>query len=97
MKNQSYFIVVLPTSNPTKEDRRIASKKQRQRWNVTGEGKFSHQRRTPMLTDARPGFTDAELLENMPALRNFARRFHNSANDIDDLVQETLANDRPFR
>ncbi|QKK33309.1 sigma-70 family RNA polymerase sigma factor (plasmid) [Rhizobium indicum] len=44
-----------------------------------------------MLTDDGPGFTDAELLENIPALRSFARRFHSSASDIDDLVQETLA------
>ncbi|QKK20438.1 sigma-70 family RNA polymerase sigma factor [Rhizobium indicum] len=44
-----------------------------------------------MLNDDRPGFTDAELLDNMPALRSFARRFHSSASDIDDLVQETLA------
>ncbi|AHG45202.1 RNA polymerase sigma factor [Rhizobium leguminosarum bv. trifolii CB782] len=39
----------------------------------------------------RPGFTDAELLDNMPALRCFARRFHSSTSDIDDLVQETIA------
>ncbi|WP_117192046.1 sigma-70 family RNA polymerase sigma factor [Rhizobium terrae] len=33
---------------------------------------------------------EAELVDLMPALRNFARRFHTSPNDIDDLVQETL-------
>ncbi|MBY4593262.1 MULTISPECIES: sigma-70 family RNA polymerase sigma factor [Rhizobium] len=44
-----------------------------------------------MLTNDGPGFTDVELLDNLPALRTFARRFHNSASDIDDLVQETLA------
>ncbi|RUM05805.1 sigma-70 family RNA polymerase sigma factor [Rhizobium chutanense] len=44
-----------------------------------------------MLSDDRRGFTDAELLDNMAALRSFARRFHSSASDIDDLVQETLA------
>ena len=36
------------------------------------------------------GFTEAELLEHIPALRKFARRFHHSQTDIDDLVQETL-------
>ncbi|WP_426240355.1 sigma factor [Pararhizobium sp. DWP1-1-3] len=30
------------------------------------------------------------LLEHVPSLRNFARRFHSSPSDIDDLVQETL-------
>ncbi|ARM88243.1 RNA polymerase sigma factor protein [Rhizobium sp. CIAT894] len=44
-----------------------------------------------MPSDDRSGFTDAELLDNMAALRCFARRFHSSASDIDDLVQETLA------
>jgi RNA polymerase sigma-70 factor (ECF subfamily) len=44
-----------------------------------------------MPTNDRPSFTEAELLDNLPALRSFARRFHNSASDIDDLVQETLA------
>ncbi|PZM16442.1 sigma-70 family RNA polymerase sigma factor [Rhizobium tubonense] len=44
------------------------------------------------MRDDRPnGFTDAELLENLPALESFARRFYRSGNDIDDLVQETLA------
>ncbi|PST19305.1 RNA polymerase subunit sigma [Rhizobium sp. JAB6] len=33
---------------------------------------------------------DAELIELIPALRNFARRFYASPNDIDDLVQETI-------
>ncbi|KQV36417.1 sigma-70 family RNA polymerase sigma factor [Rhizobium sp. Root1204] len=32
---------------------------------------------------------EAELVSHIPALRNFARRFHNSPNDVDD--QETLA------
>jgi len=32
---------------------------------------------------------EAELVELMPALRKFARRFHAAPNDIDDLVQET--------
>lgn len=35
------------------------------------------------------GFTEYELLEHLPALRNFARRFHSSPSDVDDLVQET--------
>lgn len=37
------------------------------------------------------GFTSAELIDCVPALRNFARRFQASPCDIDDLVQETLA------
>ena len=37
------------------------------------------------------GFTEIELLEHLPALRNFARRFHSSPTDVDDLVQETYA------
>ncbi|GGG06891.1 RNA polymerase sigma factor [Rhizobium wenxiniae] len=37
------------------------------------------------------GFTEFELLEHLPALRNFARRFHSSPTDVDDLVQETYA------
>ncbi|MBO0143316.1 sigma-70 family RNA polymerase sigma factor [Agrobacterium sp. Ap1] len=36
------------------------------------------------------GFTEAQLLEHTQALRNFARRFHPSSSDIDDLVQETM-------
>lgn len=44
-----------------------------------------------MPYDRPNGFTDAELLELLPALRCFARRFHKSANDVDDLVQETIA------
>ncbi|PZM14845.1 sigma-70 family RNA polymerase sigma factor [Rhizobium tubonense] len=44
-----------------------------------------------MLDDRPNGFTDAELLENLPALESFARRFYRSENDVDDLVQETLA------
>ncbi|MBB3302558.1 RNA polymerase sigma-70 factor (ECF subfamily) [Rhizobium sp. BK077] len=44
-----------------------------------------------MPTHDRPSFTEAELLENMPALRSFAKRFNSSTSDIDDLVQETLA------
>ena len=33
---------------------------------------------------------EAELLELLPALHKFARRFYSSQNDIDDLVQDTL-------
>lgn len=36
------------------------------------------------------GFAKNELLEHIQTLRNFARRFHSSPSDIDDLVQETL-------
>jgi RNA polymerase sigma-70 factor (ECF subfamily) len=32
----------------------------------------------------------AEIVEFMPALRAFARRFHRNVSDADDLVQETL-------
>lgn len=34
---------------------------------------------------------EKELVELIPALRKFARRFYASPNDIDDLVQETLS------
>lgn len=43
-----------------------------------------------MHEDCMTGFTEEELVENIPALRKFARRFHSSQTDIDDLVQETL-------
>lgn len=43
-----------------------------------------------MHNDRTAGFTEAELLEQIPALRCFAGRFHSSATDVDDLVQETL-------
>ncbi|CUX68093.1 RNA polymerase sigma factor [Agrobacterium tumefaciens str. Kerr 14] len=33
---------------------------------------------------------EAELLELLPALHKFARRFYSSQNDVDDLVQDTL-------
>ncbi|MBW9091643.1 sigma-70 family RNA polymerase sigma factor [Rhizobium wenxiniae] len=33
---------------------------------------------------------EAELLELLPALQKFARRFYSSQSDIDDLVQDTL-------
>lgn len=33
---------------------------------------------------------EEELVSYVPALHKFARRFHTSANDVDDLVQETL-------
>ncbi|MCB5203745.1 sigma-70 family RNA polymerase sigma factor [Neorhizobium sp. T786] len=36
------------------------------------------------------GFAEKELLGHVQALRSFARRFHSSPSDIDDLVQETL-------
>jgi RNA polymerase sigma-70 factor (ECF subfamily) len=38
---------------------------------------------------SHPGL-EAELIELIPALRKFARRFYASQTDIDDLVQETL-------
>ncbi|KQV81900.1 RNA polymerase subunit sigma [Rhizobium sp. Root1220] len=44
-----------------------------------------------MRDDCRTGFTERELLEILPALRCFARRFYMSPNDVDDLVQETVA------
>ncbi len=40
--------------------------------------------------DPVTGFSEKELLGHVQALRNFARRFHSSPSDIDDLVQETL-------
>lgn len=33
---------------------------------------------------------NAEIVELIPALRAFSRRFHRNSNDADDLVQETL-------
>jgi RNA polymerase sigma factor (sigma-70 family) len=36
------------------------------------------------------GKIEAELLELLPALHKFARRFYSSQNDVDDLVQDTL-------
>jgi RNA polymerase sigma-70 factor (ECF subfamily) len=33
---------------------------------------------------------NAEIVELIPALRAFSRRFHRNTNDADDLVQETL-------
>jgi DNA-directed RNA polymerase specialized sigma24 family protein len=44
-----------------------------------------------MLNDQTAGFTEEELLEHILALRRFAKSFHASPSDIDDLVQETLA------
>jgi RNA polymerase sigma-70 factor (ECF subfamily) len=44
-----------------------------------------------MSNKMESGFTDAELLETIPALRSFARRFHPYGNEVDDLVQETLS------
>lgn len=43
-----------------------------------------------MQRDCLVGFEEAELLQHIPALRNFARRFHSAPSDVDDLVQETL-------
>lgn len=43
-----------------------------------------------MQQQSRAGFSEEELLQQVPALRSFARRFHSSPNDIDELVQETL-------
>jgi RNA polymerase sigma-70 factor (ECF subfamily) len=43
-----------------------------------------------MLDDRATGFTEAELMATLPALQQFARRFHRGASDVDDLVQETL-------
>lgn len=44
-----------------------------------------------MQEPSESGFTEAELLEHVPAIRKFARRFHAAPTDLDDLVQETLA------
>ncbi|MEB2848387.1 sigma-70 family RNA polymerase sigma factor [Endobacterium cereale] len=43
-----------------------------------------------MTNSYQTNFSESELLEQIPALRNFARRFYSSPNDIDDLVQDTL-------
>lgn len=43
-----------------------------------------------MQRDCLVGFEEAEFLQHIPALRNFARRFHSAPSDVDDLVQETL-------
>jgi RNA polymerase sigma factor (sigma-70 family) len=51
--------------------------------------------------DSQTGFSEAELINHLPALRNFAKRFHASPTDIDDLVQETyvkaIANAEKFQ
>ena len=51
--------------------------------------------------DSQTGISETELIEHLPALRNFARRFHASTTDIDDLVQETyvkaIANSEKFQ
>ena len=44
-----------------------------------------------MSDDRTTGFTEAELMANLPALQSFARRFHKATGDVDDLVQETVA------
>lgn len=44
-----------------------------------------------MHNTLQPGFTELELLDQVPALRKFASRFYNNRTDIDDLVQDTLA------
>ncbi len=53
------------------------------------------------LCSEHTGFTEPEILEHLPALRNFARRFHSSPADVDDLVQETylkaIANAEKFQ
>jgi len=43
-----------------------------------------------MITPSRTKRVQAEIVEFIPALRAFARRFHRSTSDADDLVQETL-------
>jgi RNA polymerase sigma-70 factor (ECF subfamily) len=39
---------------------------------------------------SRTDILNAEIVELIPALRAFSRRFHRNINDADDLVQETL-------
>src|SRR5690242_11578628 len=60
------------------------------RWNDCPQGMFIRQGRATMLDDRATGFTEAELMAILPALQQFARRFHRGASDVDDLVQETL-------
>lgn len=43
-----------------------------------------------MTDDTKTSRLQAEIISLIPALRAFARRFHRSPNDADDLVQETL-------
>ena len=43
-----------------------------------------------MADKCTTGFTEAELIEAIPSLRKFARRFYRSQSDIDDLTQETI-------
>ncbi|TCL66335.1 sigma-70 family RNA polymerase sigma factor [Rhizobium sp. BK251] len=43
-----------------------------------------------MLKNAMRGSLCDDVVELIPALRAFARRFHRSQSDTDDLVQETL-------
>ncbi|MDP9840631.1 RNA polymerase sigma-70 factor (ECF subfamily) [Neorhizobium huautlense] len=51
--------------------------------------------------DSQTGFSEIELIDHLPALRNFAKRFHASPTDVDDLVQETylkaIANAEKFQ
>jgi RNA polymerase sigma factor (sigma-70 family) len=42
------------------------------------------------LTDHEPANSRAEIVQLIPALRAFARTFHQNISDADDLVQETL-------
>lgn len=44
--------------------------------------------------DNRTGFSNIELIDHLPALRNFAKRFDASPANVDDRVQETYQSDR---
>ncbi|MGF9567587.1 sigma-70 family RNA polymerase sigma factor [Neorhizobium sp. JUb45] len=43
-----------------------------------------------MVVAPTAGFSHAEMLVEVPALRTFARRFHRNGPDAEDLVQDTL-------
>lgn len=44
----------------------------------------------PMAVDRSNSHIRSEVVDLIPALRSFARRFHRTSTDVDDLVQETL-------
>ncbi|TWF47799.1 sigma-70 family RNA polymerase sigma factor [Neorhizobium alkalisoli] len=54
-----------------------------------------------MAVVSSSGFSHADMLDEVPALRAFARRFHQNGPDAEDLVQDTLmralANSDKFR
>lgn len=54
-----------------------------------------------MAVVSSSGFSHADMLDEVPALRAFARRFYQNGPDAEDLVQDTLmralANSDKFR